>query len=531
MSDLNQNNNLDINENEYVDEYGEFGTIFSDPAEHRAVKSRGNRKRLIAIISSVLAVAVLIGGTIAIIRLIPKKKTDDDTSTLTQSPESHSLVEIDESEVSEVIITNNNGSFTFNATQEITESESSSSTTTSWILAGGNMELVSSDKISDTVGTLLSLYSTQDLAAVSDEISGFDSPTYTAVITKTDGSEITVTVGKEYAGQGMYCVKTSTDESVYLVEKSSLDTLGFTTEDLYRDFSVEGINMDEISEEYLANGTISSFDKLTISGDSFPQSVEIVMNDDEQLSGYLPYLITSPEKRLANDTAVTEILSTFSTGISAEGIYSADTKSSSLRKYGLRNPYLTITLDLDGKSYTIKISALQEDNYYAAVSDSSEVICKIEPSSLPFINCDIENFYGTSVYMSSINELSNMTFTTENMTHSFDIVYDDSEDAKETYVITCDGEKISAPNFQNFYQEFVGLQVSDFDTSFTSRAKVLSITLTYSSDNSTKTIDFYPSSATKYLYEIDGKPMGRVSTSSISNIIKLIERVAEDKKI
>ncbi len=533
MSDLNENKNLEANENdaEYVDEYGEFGTVFSDPTEHRAVKPRGNRKRIIAIVSAVLAVAILIGGTVAVIRLIPKKKTDDTSSPITQTPESHSLVEIDESDVSEVIITNENGSFTFTAKQEITESESSSSTTTSWVLAGENMEFISSDKISSKLSSVLSVSSTQPLAAVNEEICGFEAPTYTAVITKTDGSAVTVTVGKEYAGQDMYCVKTSAADTVYLVDKSSLDALGFNIEDLYRSFSVEGVDMDKISENYVANATLASFDKLTISGSNFPKALEIVMNDDEQLSGYLPYLITSPERRLASDTSIAEILAVFSSGLSSEGIYSTDVKSSSLNKYGLNKPYLTISIKAGEISSTIKISAVQDDGYYAAVSDNSTVICKIAASSLSFIGYNTESFYGRSVYMSSINELSNMTFTAGDVTHSFDIVYDSSEDAEETYVITCDGKKITASYFQNFYQEFVGLQAADFDTSSSSQTKALSIRLTYSSDNSTKTIDFYPSSATKYLYEIDGKPMGRVATTSISNIINLVERVAQNKDI
>ena len=50
----------------------EDSTVFSAPVEHKkkAVKN-GGKKRLTSIIAACVAVAVLLGGTIAIIKLIP----------------------------------------------------------------------------------------------------------------------------------------------------------------------------------------------------------------------------------------------------------------------------------------------------------------------------------------------------------------------------------------------------------------------------------------------------------------------------
>ena len=133
--------------------------------------------------------------------------------------------------------------------------------------------------------------------------------------------------------------------------------------------------------------------------------------------------------------------------------------------------------------------------------------------------------------MSSINDLSNMTFTGDGFSYSFDIVYDDSDDADEEYVITLDGKKLTASYFQNLYQQFVSLNASDFETSQSGEQAVLTITLTYSADGSKKTLAFYPSSATKYVYKNDGKAMGRISSGEISRFIKQIARVAEGKDV
>ena len=124
-----------------------------------------------------------------------------------------------------------------------------------------------------------------------------------------------------------------------------------------------------------------------------------------------------------------------------------------------------------------------------------------------------------------------MTFTGNGFSYSFDIVYDDSEDAEEEYVITLNGNKLTASYFQNLYQAFVGLTASDFDTSQSSGEPTLSIKLTYSSDGSTRTVDFYPSSATKSVFKTDGKAMGRIGTSELNRFIKQIERVASGKDV
>ncbi len=531
MSDLNQTPNPTPEENtEFHDEYEEFGTIFSAPPEHKRKKTSGSKKRITAIISSVLAVAVLISGIFIIKALIPKKDTDGDTSNNSSSTE-YTVVSVDENDVKEVTVTNENGSFRFTATQKSTESDdgSSSTITTEWALVGGDTSLISSDKISSVLGCVLSMTSSQKLTASSEDAFGFVNPTYTAVITKTDDTQITVTAGAEYMGKG-YCVKTSESNDIFLADTTTVSSLIFTTEDLYKSFSIDAVDVSSLSEDYAYNGTLAKFDSLSISGTNFPSALKLGMNTDEQLSAYMPYTVTSPENRIGNDTTIGELLGIFSSGISANGIYSADVSTSSLKKYGLDKPYMTVNLKAGSIDSTIKISALQSDGFYAAVSDKSTVICKIDPSSLTFIDYKTEDFYGRSVYISSINELSNMTFITADMNHSFDIVYDDSEDAEEQYVISCDGKKITAEYFQNFYQKFVGLSVADFDTSSASGEAVLTVKFKYSAGGE-KTIAFYPSSATKYVYTVDGKPMGRTASSEVANIIKLISRVSENKNV
>lgn len=539
MSDFEQNKNLNeasdensANENAYVDEFAEFETVFSDPLEHKKKAPSKKNKNVIIIVISCLLVAVLgvtIWGVTTFIE-VKKEPTTDLSSKL--EPKTYDLLALKESDIKTVVVTNKNGTFTFNAEQTITENSdgASSSAKTVWTLSGGDSSIISSDKISSALKSAFNLSSERMVSGQTDENYGFTAPTYTMVITKTDGSEVTVTVGTEYVGQSMYCTRVSGVEGVYLVDMNILDGLDFTAESLYKSFTVSGFDTSKIDASNITNGVITTFDSITVTGKNYPKPLVVEMNKNELFSTYLPYVVTSPESRMGGD-AINDLLTLFSSGVSSSGVYSTDVSAASLKKYGLDNPYMTLTMKVSGVTHTIKISALQEDGNYAVTSSRDEVICKIVPSSLAFIERKATDFYGKQVYMGALMDLSNMTFVADGINYSFDIVYNDSEDAEETFNINLDGKKITAEYFQNFYQEYVGLTAADFEKAPKTGDAVFTVTMTYSKDNSKKTIAFYPSSATKYLYTIDGEALGRVGVSEVSRIINLISRVAEGNDV
>ena len=89
----------------------EESTVFSAPIEHKdkAPKNAG-KKRLVSIIAACLAVAVLIGGTVAVIKLIPELKEEEVAESVF---EDISLIDKDSSTFKAVNITNTNGAFKF----------------------------------------------------------------------------------------------------------------------------------------------------------------------------------------------------------------------------------------------------------------------------------------------------------------------------------------------------------------------------------------------------------------------------------
>ena len=77
MSNLPENENLN---NITETEAEELSTVFSAPAEHKKQANNKGKKRWPKAVAAALAVAVLIGGTVAVVQLIPERE-DDAVST------------------------------------------------------------------------------------------------------------------------------------------------------------------------------------------------------------------------------------------------------------------------------------------------------------------------------------------------------------------------------------------------------------------------------------------------------------------
>lgn len=525
---------------EYVDEFAGFDTIFSDPAEHKSKAPKGGgKKRILAVIASLLVVAILAGGTVAVIKLIPEK--EDETSSDTSPFETIEVLNLETDNISRVTVTNSKGSFTLLSEKVVSETESSTdssssdtsstetATETVWYVDGVDKALVSSSSISSIVSAAAVVDASREITTMTATECGLDTPVYKADIVYSEG-EVSLLVGdNSLDGTGTY-IKLSNSDTVYLSDSADFSGLEFELLDLADTTAIPAASFTgDISAYTDDEGTLTSFDYVTISGKNFPETVKIVPdNSGSELSEYIGYYVETPINRPANN--VDKLLSLFASGVTVSGAYSFDVSASSLAAVGLNNPDIVITLSVAGQNKTFKLSKASDGNY-AVITDGSVMIKMVSASSLELAGYTTEDYYSTWVMMQSINELSNFKLSTGGTDYSFDIKYDNSEEAEETYVITYGGEKITAEYFQDFYQIFVALQCSDFTTEKLTAAPECTITLTLSADGSARTLEFTKATATKYQYSIDGVPMGRITSSSYNKLIKNLKLVAENKPV
>ena len=533
MSDLpEKDNNLNENTENISNEEDGASTVFSDPADHKKTASRKKRPLLPIIISAVLAVAVLAGGTVAVIKLIPER--EDDTST--PSVETIKVLDKSSDDFKTVTVTNKSGTFKLYSEEEKDESSSSSSDTSSsstktvWYLDGYAKDVINSSSVSSIVSSVASVTASREVTAKSAAECGLEKPTVKADVVTKDGEEFSLLIGGDSPdGTGIY-IKLSTDDKIYINDSSIDSSLEFNALSLAATDSIAGVPTSNLSSDYKDdNGDLSSFDSITLAGSNFPEKLVIAPNTDKNLSTYAAYMTTSPTKRIADN--VDGIFGLFKSGVTVSGAYSFDTSAASRKKLGLDNPELTAEIKVGSvkQSYSFK---KQEDGGYAVWYDGAKLIKKVDASSITFIDYKVNNYYASWVCLQSINELSNFTIKTPEKTYSFDIVYDDAEDAEETYVITYEGKKLTAENFQSFYQECISLSCSDFTVDKVSGEPAMTIVFTYSDTSRAKTdVKFVKSGAAKYQYSIDGIEMGKINSSALNKILKHVEKVAKDESI
>ncbi|MBE6780941.1 MAG: DUF4340 domain-containing protein [Ruminococcaceae bacterium] len=520
-------NNFDENQNiEITEEADELSTVFADPTAHKVTadsKKNPNKKRIMSVIAGVLAVAVLIGGTVAVVKLIPEKEDDDGTTS--QAPEI-TVLSMKEAEIKNLTVKNKNGSFVMN--NKVTKDDDGYDECV-WALEGYDTDVISDYALYDIATNFTSLSAMREITTKTAEECGLNNPAVDVTITKQDNAVVNVIVGaKSPDGSGVY-VKLSGKETIYLVSGAIDEDLTFTALDLANTNAIAALTLPSGNDKYLTNGTISSFDSLTISGKNFSEKVVIKPNPDEVTTELHAFVITSPTDRMAEN--VDKALAVFNASVNVSGAYALDSKTATLNKLGLNKPDLEITAKFGKNSYTFKFKK-QDDGNYAVWYTDCKMIKMVAADSLEVLSYSTNSFYSTWVHLQSINDLKGFIVKSEGKEYKFDISVKVNEDTANDYTIKHNGKTLTASNFQNFYRYCISLYASDFEIGKITTDPEYEITFVYSDAKRASTkIKFYRSSATKYLFSVNGEVIGHVNASDLNRIATYVKQVAKDETV
>lgn len=518
---------------EYHDELDQFSSVFGDPEAHNDKPKSSSKKRIVAIIAAFFAVAVLVGGTIAVIKLIPVLEEDEAQSSVFEDIK---VVDVDSDKLSTVTVKNSKGEFKFySVTSEDTEDSSSDTSSdeekaVSWLLEGVDMEKTSTSEINSIISSAASVTASREIDTKTVAECGLDNPVIKVDVASDEIDGYSILVGSASPdGTGTY-LKLSTNDKIYLVDDSAFNSFEFEALDLANTSAFATATFTNTTGYVSDDGTLNTFDELTVSGKNFGETVKIVpAGADDELSSIVAYNVVEPTKRIADDTNVAAAFGLFTSNLSVAGAYSYDVDAASLAAVGLDNPDLVVSLSAGGETKTFKISYV-DGEYCAVINDDSTMIRKVAVGNISFAGATTESFYSNWVMMQMINDIDTITFTTEGTEYSFDINYDDSEDAEKTYTIMYGDKELDDENFRDFYQIFVGLTANSFETKEISAEADTTVKITLT-DKSVRTLELYKVSDTAYQYHEDGTPMGTITSSAYNKFIKNLKLAAEDKKV
>lgn len=503
----------------------EESTVFSAPAEHKVkAPKKSGKKRLTSIIAACVAVAVLVGGTVAVVKLIPEMTEDEAPSSVF---EDIAVVDADSEAFKTVTITNGNGEFKF-VTQQITATNEAGETETTdyWGVEGIDISKLSNTTMNNIIASAASVTATREIDTKTASECGFDNPKIKVAVTSDATDPYTVLIGDVSPdGLGSYMMLEGGDK-IYVAADSEFSDFDFALLDLADQTSIPTTTFtSDTSDNKSEDGAYAYFDSLTLSGKLFPETVTIINNTAETDSAALvPYLITTPSQRLANADNLTSLIGIFSSEIPVAGCYAFDITDQTLKDFGLDNPDAVVTMTIDGEARSFKVSVVNDD-YCAVVYDGAKMIRKVLSSNFGFLSLTTQDLYYKNLFMNSINDITSLKLNDSEGEVKFDISYEENEDSVKTYHISVDGAEIVAENFQNFYADFVGIQCSDFTTQDISAQPDGTITFTFY-DGSETVIEFYKANDTQYQYRIDGIDMGKITSSAFNKMIKNIRSVA-----
>lgn len=536
MSDLFENNQ-ELNEQSSADgnvseaasqetAKEEESTVFSAPTEHKdkAPKNAG-KKRIVSIIAACLAVAILIGGTVAVIKLIPELQEDEVASSVF---EDIPLIDKDSSTFTTVNITNTNGTFKFITNQiTATDEEGNTQTTTYWGIEGVDISKLSTDSMNTVISSAASITAVREIDTKTAAECGFEEPLIKVSVEDQTNGSFGFTVGdKSPDGLGYYFMLDGSDK-IYVVSTSELSDFQFELLDLTDKTAIPAtVFTTDTSESKEEDGSYAYFDSLTLSGELYGDTITIENNKEDSASAeILPYIITTPTKRYAKSENLSSLISLFSNSVSVSGNYAFDVNDQTLKEFGLDNPDAVVTMTINGESKYFKISVV-DDSYCAVIYDDAPMIRKVSYDTFAFLSLKIEDFYSNQPFVYSISDLSALELIDGEDKVRFDISSTKDEDENVTFHILANGTEIVASDFQTFYADFVNTQCNSFKIEEPSTESESSVIFTFN-NGSVITVEFYKISETEYQYSVDDVHMGRITSSAYRKMIRNIKAQAD----
>ena len=496
-------------------------TIFSAPKEHddKPKKSSGRIKKIVA---AFLSVAVLIGGTFAVIKLIPVIE-----ETVNNNDKSAEVTKLNSDDFEKVTL--QNGDKKLVLMSSIAEGKDSSTVT--WTLDGYDATLIDSYSVKQTVSELASITALRKMKNADSDY-GFERPKATAVFEgRGETQGFTITVGNESPDARGFYLKTTLSETVYLVENTEIVEL--FNDDLHYAINnnLGGFKQNSDNGDYFADGKLTIYDTLKVTGVNFPVPMIVEKNNDDS---YIAFQIKSPMSRYAYDTK--EFLVALGQGMACAGSYSFEKNDASLKKFGLDKPFMTATMTVAKESLTYKFSKV-DDTYAAVVCDNEPMIRKVTLESLPFIDDDATDYYYKTPIVENIKDVKEIILENGGNTYSFKLWYEtvkaenEGEEDEEVFHVSYGGKELDGANFKKYYMQLLGISNVDFTTKNISGA--YDTVMTFKHNNGTKdtVIGFKKYSEQRWQYYIGDVASGLITSTDYSKLVGYTKRIAAGEKL
>lgn len=496
----------------------------------KTVKS-GSKKRVISIVALVVVISIVVASIFLVNKFLPELEGVTSSLPLEQvnillKPDGNV---INSTDVEILSITNPAESFVLKST--ITETDGKRKIS-SWNIEGIDASLTDVDAIDEFVTSAVIARANQSFEDKNLSKYGLDKPYATVKIGLRDFDDKTLYVGNKMPmGDAYYCMLEG-DSKVYTVDTSNIENYFKSTVEMASKEVIAACKEGSSNGQYFSNNVLYKYDKITISGKFYPETVEIVLNSGITADNE-PYKMLKPYERFVDQPAMGELLTVATNGLKAESVYCYNATAEEIEEFGFNNPLVEFSIKISDYAYTLKLGkAVDEEHYSAMVSGKNQIFYVLQ-SDFEYFSGKVTDLLSSLVVMHNIYEVESVDFKIDNKDYKFKLAHkpdpESSSGAKIT-TVTHNGKTTDTQSFKNIYSQVLGFVVQEYIYDGATDKQIMQITFNLL-DGKTRDVKIYALTDRRYIAVTDGVPIGVVLKANVDRVIDYVERYSNGEII
>lgn len=435
---------------------------------------------------------------------------------------------------------------------ETTEEQSSSSSTSSedetsyrydtkWYVEGIDKELTVSTSIYSAIKGCLNVKGFRVMentfASVEEyhKYYGMDEKlTAGCVFSFNDGTEtLTVTVGDVLATGDAYYFMTSLSDTVYVISSSYAESYFSSVKKFADSTIITPIEKNDSNSGYFnQNDDLARFDTIKVYGSAFGDEIYEFKMATGASADYMPYLMTKPYERPANDEFISKILGFADSGLEASIFYSYSVTENDLEEGGFDDPKCVVELTVGDFGFKLIIGGYREDDTdsVTAMVEGKQQMFGIDVDEVAFLvnaSNDITKMFNDDFILEDIYTVKSFEMKIDSGSYKFDLTHTLREGETNVYdtVVKNGSTVMDTQSFKLVYQRVLMLSLMEYVTEAEYSEPILSVTFNYIEGGPSKKVEFTASADDIYHYVawVDGVPLGEVLKSSVDDILNCLD--------
>lgn len=516
----------------------------------------------------VVAVIAVLGVSLTVLLLLPSTSTGESSTTSSNA----TITLLDKSKENGETVENPVKKAVFKLSEIAEEKDEDGKVTTEGVKAeefilepneDGDMAvskysdfMVNTSTVSTLVKNLTTISASRLATSSMDDpaLYGFDTPRATVTVTYHDDSEYTFEIGDLTPLKDGYYYRQAGSSEAYIVSTTfamgvSKVSTNYISTSLY---TAPTKDTDDTDGEVVLRDM-----KLSGSVRSTPFSFRMTTSEDGK-DFLTNYIITSPYLQSTDSNVISKITAS-QTSLSAQKVVMVNPSDEDLEKFGLKTPYSVAEISVAVKTkeeseessessgsdkdvkyryynvrqHVITLGGKDDDGNYYCMVDDVPLVYVISADSVPWATSQYDDVVVKMLFMKDITSLDSVTITASGKDNVFHFEhFPDAENADGKLKVTVDGEVYPTGDFRTLYQFLMKITRLGPAEVEPSGDPFMTIRITPSEDMGEEiVVEFYEASGTSYTCRLQSGETFRVSSVTVTNMLKNMERYLNGEEL